>query len=230
MPGLVHHFRTMQVTCSCGKKLLFSDDPNEVQVCDRCGQTVRRTGPVADKPSPARRGSGLRGAVHGTGEEPPPPPRRPRGNPPITTREKLYIASARKSNKGLGCVVLLLVALAAAFAIDYFAVYPVRALPCGHVGKESYLFGLLPFGHSCEGLEAIRYMDRARQAFLDAPDMAADMDLIRNLAGLGEPPASYVITPYEDGSFTAMPKTEADPALAGYTMAPDGTVTREDAE
>jgi len=216
----------MQVTCSCGKRLFFSDDPNEVQVCDRCGQTVSRTGPVADRPSPGRRGSGLRGAVRDKGDEPP-PPRRPRGKPPITTHEKLYIASAKKSRKGLGCFVFLLTALAAAFAIDYFIANPPHTLPCGHEGKESYLFGLLPLGHSCEGLKAIRYMDRARKTLLDAPDMAADMELIRDRSGMGKPPASYDITPYEDGSFTAVPKPGSDPGLASYTMAPDGTVTRE---
>jgi hypothetical protein len=122
-------------------------------------------------------------------------------------------------------VLALLVAVAAAFAVDFFLVYPNRELRCGHEGKESYLFGALPLGHSCEGLEAIWYMDLAREAFLDTPNMAADIEVISTRAGIGEPPASYVFTVFEDGALTAEPV--AGSGLASYTMAPDGTVTRE---
>ncbi|MHC5056826.1 MAG: hypothetical protein ACYTKD_19240, partial [Planctomycetota bacterium] len=150
---------------------------------------------------------------------------RPRGNPPITTREKLYIAGSGGSRKGLGCVLALLVAVAAAFAVDFFLVYPNRELRCGHEGKESYFFGALPLGHSCEGLEAIRYMDSAREAFLDTPNMAPDMEVIQTRADLGEPPASYGFSAFEDGTFTA--EADVGSGLASYTMGPDGTVTRD---
>ncbi len=214
----------VQITCNCGKKLFFGDDPNEVQVCDRCGQTISTSGPVEGKRPRARRSSDLHG------DDEPPPPRRPKGRPPISTREKLYIASARGSKKGLGCLIVLLVAFAAAFAVDYFMVYPRSELRCGHEGKESYLFGALPMGHSCEGLEAIRYMDRARKAFLNDGTMPLEMQAIQSRSGIDGPPEGtpYVFEVYEGGAFTAVP--ESGSGLARYTMEPDGSVTREGGE
>jgi hypothetical protein len=223
----------MQVTCSCGKKIFFGEDPNEVQVCDRCGQTVSTTGPVEDKPSRGKRGSGPRGGGGGGGggsgnDDEPPPLRRPKGRPPITTREQLYIASAQKSWRGLGCLVFLLIVVGATVATDYFLVYPVRELSCGHEGKEAYLFGALPFGHSCPGFEAIRYMDSARKALRRTPAMLYNMDSIRKHSDIGEPPASYVFDVYEDGSFTA--DAEEGSGLASYSMDFDGSVKRETSE
>ncbi len=217
----------MQVTCNCGKKIFFGEDPNEVQVCDRCGQTVRTTGPVEDKPSPGRRGSGFRPAVGG-GDDEPPPPRRPKGRPPISTREQLYIASDKGSRKGLGCLIFLLIVVGAAAGVDYFLVYPNSELNCGHGGKEAYLFGALPFGHSCPGLEAIRYMDSARRAMRRTPGMSYDMDSIREGSDIGEPPASYVFDVFDDGGFTA--DAEEGSGLASYSMDFDGGVKRETSE
>ena len=210
----------MQVTCSCGNKLFFGGDPAETQVCDRCGQTVGPGGPVGGTKRPPRR----RAAVGGRPPDEPPPPRMPKGRPPITTRDRLYIASDRKSHKGLGCALLLVLALGAAFAVDLFVVNPSGELRCGHEGKESYFFGLLPFGHSCPGLEAIRYLDRARRAYLADPDAPDDFDEIQRLPGVGSPPAGvpYDFDSLGGGEFVAEARNPGDKS---YTMAADGTVT-----
>jgi len=218
----------MQVTCSCGKKLIFGDDPNEVHVCNFCGQTVTPAGPVADKSARGKRGSGFRRAVSDDEDASPPPPRRPRGDPPISAREKLYIASANQSGKGKGCVIALLVAVAAAFAIDYFVVNPVRTLPCGHEGKEAYLFGILPVGHTCPGLEVIRYMDRLRRSMPDPTIARVDIDTLKEQAGVGDPPAPYDCDVLDDGSLRCWPTD--DSGLTVYTMSFGGEVTPEESE
>ncbi len=215
----------MQVTCTCGKKLYFGDDPSETQVCSRCGQTVGASGPAGGSPPPPKRSSlPARGAADGGGGGPP-PPRRPKGGPPITTRQQRHIAGKGDSNYRLGCALILLVALTAVFVADFFFVYPKRTLRCGHEGKEAYLLGALPVGHACEGIKTIWFMDAARKAYIDGINMPANVEAISVRADLGDPPESYDIEMFDDGSLRAEPLEDAE--LATYFMAADGTVTQE---
>jgi len=121
--------------------------------------------------------------------------------------------------------VIVIIALIVAFVADFFFVYPTRTLRCGHEGKESYIFGALPVGHSCEGLKAIWFMNAARKAFIDGVNMPANIDAIRVRTGIGDPPESYDIVIFDDGSLRAEPVD--DTVLPTYFMAEDGTVTQE---
>lgn len=217
----------MQITCNCGKKLFFGGDPNEEQVCDRCGQTVRASGgpsPPPKRSAPKRRSSGVRPALarRQTGElrKTPRPPR-------ISTRVKLFIASERVSRKGCGCLLVLLLVVGGAFGADYL-LNPPGPLPCGHEGKRSYLFGAVPLGHGCEGLKALGYLDRARRAIAGAEGSPTDFANVKGLPGVGDPPEG---TPYRFGML-AEGVLAADPedpttGLYGYLMEPDGTVRFE---
>jgi len=220
----------MQVTCSCGKKLFFADDPDEEQICDRCGQKVRASGPSPrpDRPAPKRRSSGERRAVapHETGEI-----RKPPGRPKISTRARLFIASERVSTKGCGCLVALLLLFGAGvLGADYF-INPPGLLTCGHEGKASYAFGMVPsrpFGHECEGLKALEYLDRARRAIASSTGKPTDFESVKSLPGVGEPPEGthYKFGMFGDGTLAADPK-EGKSGLYHYLVEPGGTVRYE---
>jgi hypothetical protein len=215
----------MQIICDCGKKLFFGDDPDARQVCDRCGQEVSASGkPLPKRQAPKHSAPVGRDDARDDEET----PRRRAGPPPeVFERTKLFVASDRKSGKGLGCLVLLIIAAGAAFAADWF-LHPSVELPCGHEGKESYLFGAVPLGHSCHGLKALRFLDRARRAAQAAAQPPRDYAEVEGLPGVGSPPAG---TPYRfsvlpDGSFAADPG-DADSDLYHYLVEPDGTVRYE---
>ncbi|MHC4506990.1 MAG: hypothetical protein ACYTFI_27195 [Planctomycetota bacterium] len=217
----------MQVTCSCGKKLFFGEDPDEEQVCNFCGQTVRASGPAspAGRPTPKRRASGERRAVapHETGEI-----RKPPDRPKISTRARLFIAGERGRGKGCGCLVaLLLLVGAGVLAADYF-MKPPGLLTCGHEGKASYAFGVVPFGHGCEGLKALEYLDRARRAIASSTGRPTDFESVKSLPGVGEPAedAPYKFGMFGDGTLAADPK-DGKPGLYHYLVEPDGTVRYE---
>jgi hypothetical protein len=222
----------MEVTCSCGKKLYFGSSDEE-QICDRCGQTVKASGAPAAKLPPARgaargaRGGARRGRRHGATEElAAQAVRRPRA-PPLSSRGRLTIAGERKSRRGVGCLALIVVAAGGVFGADYY-MNPPRRLPCGHEGKLSYAFGALPFGHGCEGLRAVLYLDRARLATQEASGDYSNFRILIRTSDLGHPPEG---TPYEfsllsDGSLAADPKAESSD-LYHYLMEPDGTVRYE---
>lgn len=217
---------TMQVTCSCGKKHFFGDDPDEEQVCDRCGQTVRASGgdDRAERRGPKRRASGLRTAVprRETGElrKTPVPPR-------ISTRARLFIASERVSKKGCGCVIFLLVIVGGVLGADHF-LNPPELLPCAHEGRTSYVFGVLPLGHECEGLKALKYLDRARLALASSRGRPSDFANVKSLPGVGEPPEGtpYGFNIFGESVLAADPK-DPESSLFHYLMEPDGTVRFE---
>jgi len=226
----------MQVICSCGKKLFFGEDPNEEQVCDRCGQKVRASGPVADRrkdrpgakggtrtPLPARAGEpqGFETALR----------RSPVPRPGEDTGDLLpgRIASEHRRSR-LGCVLVPVFLAGAAVGAD-FLLRPPGALPCGHKGKADYLFGLVP-GHSCPGLEALRYLDRVRRrALLQTEELPRSF---RELVGGKEELAPPTQTPYtfdiaDDGALVADP-IDGSPGLSHYRLEREGTVRCEESE
>jgi hypothetical protein len=125
----------------------------------------------------------------------------------------------------VGCLLFALVAIIAAFVIDFFVVYPNRTLRCGHEGKESYVFGALPFGHVCEPLKAIWFMEAVRRAYVDGISMPTHVDAISARANLGDPPGSYDVEMFDDESLRAEPLD--DPNLPTVSMTVDGEITLE---
>jgi hypothetical protein len=200
MPGML-------VTCTCGKKLFFGDDPGEVQVCDRCGQKVRSAAAGgAEELAPGRATPSRPHAARGkTRAAPPTPP------PAKFDSVRVYIASAQTSlARRFGCAALVLVVLAAPVVVDY-VLRPPGPLPCGHEGKRAYLFGLIP-GHRCARIEALEYLNRARReiARREKARIGTAMRLseLHSTTAVGPPPedSPYEFRLNEDRSLLASPK------------------------
>ncbi len=167
----------------------------------------------------------MRSVHHDDDDELPAIKRRP---PRISTRVKLFIASERGSRKGLGCLLVLLVAAGGVYAADRF-LNPPGPLVCGHEGRESYLFGMVPVGHDCEGLRALRYLDRARREIAASDRTLGNFQAAPDLPGLGRAPAGtpYAFSMLEGWRLAADPR-DADSDLPHFLLESDGTVRRQE--
>jgi hypothetical protein len=143
---------------------------------------------------------------------------------------RYVLRSEMRRGSRLGCLVAFIAVVSGTFAADYY-VNPPRQLPCGHTGRESYLFGAIPLGHSCEALEALKYANRGRVAYLAlqksgqwTPDSFADM---QRETELGAPPPGTQHT-FEIGraGILVVPKL-GSAGLASFLIEWDGTVRRE---
>ena len=140
----------------------------------------------------------------------------------------MFIASERVSTKGCGCLVaLLLLVVAGVLTADHF-MNPPGLLTCGHEGKASYAFGVVPLGHGCEGLKALEYLDRARHAIAASTGRPTDFESVKSLPGVGDPPEDthYKFGMFGDGTLAADPK-DGTSGLYHYLVEPGGTVRYE---
>lgn len=224
-----------RVTCDCGNTLYFGDE-DEFQVCVRCGQkTSVSGGPMIEEPreKPRRRpavtsrpegvsaGPGAAAGLEGaTG--PPPPAAMPIFVP------RVRLGFFRRTFRLVFRLPLLIVALAAAAGWDYH-LYPRRKLPCGHMAKEPYVFGLVRIHHHCPAMKALRYIDTARRAIvkeLDADrEVPPNLQVIKALPGVREPAADvhYEFTVEKDLSLTADP-SDPESDLPSFYLELDGTI------
>jgi hypothetical protein len=223
----------MLVTCSCGKKLFFGDDPNEEQACDRCGQKIRsplsgdsRRLEAVERSSPRRGLPRQRSNTSG-------PPQQANAPPPKREYDsvRLYIASARRSPaKMLGCLAVLLLIAGAVVGLDFLA-NPVKRLPCGHKAKPDYMFGLVP-GHTCDTLVVLRYLESVRRE-LRALEEGRVGVLMRvkelHKSGYVDPPPEkpdYEYTLNEDRTVSAYPAS-TDEDAPHYLIERNGDIRME---
>jgi hypothetical protein len=210
---------TMLVTCTCGKKLVFGEEPNEQQVCDRCGQKV--SSPLGAEAERAQ-------TEQLPERKPAAPPSLPKGalphrfaTSPISSRI-LAVRNAREPRGSFGCVIVLLVLVALVVGGD-FVVNPFGELACGHRGKTAYLYNLIPLGHTCDGLKALQYLAEARREIYareaGGNGAVGSLDALQAAQPANTP---YVFALGYEG-LIAFPRDEAS-ALPSFLLQNDGTV------
>lgn len=217
----------MKVQCTCGKRV--SLDASGKGVCDNCGYAFVGAGIVPKNQSTPQhsleRKPRNQRKVYATNKI----EKRPKdikAKRPITTRisARIKLAISGQEDKGgcFGCGVSILLILGAVFAVDLFFINPARMLPCSHKGHDKIVFGLIPFGHSCDGSAALAYIKRARVLVNNSATPVKNFAGVVKLAGIAALEMPFDFEFYaEDNEYLILANDENG---ISYFVDSDGTV------